>query len=317
MAEILVVDDDSQAIEQTCRLISDIGHTTDFLVESRYLIPKLEAHKVDLVLLDVNMPDVDGLTLLKELKAHPTLNKIPVIMVTGETGEGLISQCFQMGAVDFVNKPIRPLELQSRVRIALETQEHIVDINKKNDDLAQAKAFSETIFNSMEDALVVLNKNDLSVVDANRVFVEKVGQPISAIVGAPCYFTARKLYHPCYPCHGHSDACILSDTIQSGSSNYQEFQYEHEQGDIRYTKIITIPIKRPGKDVDKILLIARDVTKARLLQDRLRHLAFHDVLTSLPNRQLFYDRINQSLAMSHRKNKMMAVMFLIWTVLKR
>jgi diguanylate cyclase (GGDEF)-like protein len=309
MAEILVVDDDSQAIEQTCRLISDIGHTTDFLVESRYLVPKLEAHKVDLVLLDVNMPDVDGLTLLKELKAHPTLNKIPIIMVTGETGEGLISQCFQMGAVDFVNKPIRPLELQSRVRIALETQEHILDINKKNDDLAQAKAFSDTILNSMEDAIVVLNKDDLSIVDANKVFVEKVGQPISAIVGAPCYFTARELYHPCYPCHGHSSACILSDTIQSGNSSDQEFQHEHEQGDIRYTKIITIPIKRPGKDVDKILLIARDVTKARLLQDRLRHLAFHDVLTGLPNRQLFYDRINQSIAMSNRKNKMMAVMF--------
>jgi PleD family two-component response regulator len=144
MAEILVVDDDSQTIEQTCRLIADIGHSADFLVESRFLISKMEARPVDLVLLDVNMPGVDGLTLLQELKSHPTLAETPVIMVTGETGEGLISQCFEMGAVDFINKPIRPLELQSRVRIALETRRHILAINKKRDDLQREKAFSDS-----------------------------------------------------------------------------------------------------------------------------------------------------------------------------
>jgi diguanylate cyclase (GGDEF)-like protein len=309
MAEILVVDDDSQAIEQTCRLIADIGHSSDFLLESRFLIDKMEAHSVDLVLLDVNMPDVDGLTLLEELKVHPTLSDIPVIMVTGETGEGLISQCFKMGAVDFINKPIRPLELQSRVRIALAIRQHILAINKKNDDLERAKAFSETILNSMEDAIIVLNKHDLSLVDANQVFLEKVGKSLKDLVGTPCYFTARELFHPCYPCHGHTDTCILNDTLFSGNTSDQEFQSRDENNEKRYTKIITIPIKMPGKEVDQILLIVRDVTKARLLQDRLRHLAFHDVLTGLPNRQLFYDRIHQSLAMSHRHKKMMAVMF--------
>ncbi len=309
MAEILVVDDDSQAIEQSCRLIADLGHTADFLVESRFLVAKMEAHAPDLLLLDVNMPDVDGLTLLGELKAHPALADIPVIMVTGETGEGLISQCFQMGAVDFISKPIRPLELQSRVRIALETREHILAIKRKNDALERAKAFSETILNSMEDAIVVLNKYDLTVVDANQVYLEKVGSTLEDVVGQPCYSTGREMYHPCYPCHGHSDSCILTDTLLSGNTADQEFQSRDEKGDKRYTKIITIPINRPGKETDQILMVVRDVTKARLLQDRLRHLAFHDVLTGLPNRQLFYDRIHQSLAMSRRHNQMMAVMF--------
>jgi CheY-like chemotaxis protein len=296
MAEVLVVDDDSQAIEQTCRLIADVGHNADFLVESSLLVAKLEASLVDLILLDVNMPMVDGITLLKELKANSKFVDIPVIMVTGETDEKLISQCFEIGAVDFINKPIRPLELQSRVRIALETRQHILAINKKNGDLARAKTFSETILNSMDDAIVVLNESDSSVVDANIVFQEKVGKSLGELVGAPCYETGREPFHPCYPCNAHTPSCILSTTITSGNTNYQEFQHGYEQNGKRYTKIITIPIKRPGKKADHILLISRDVTQARLLQDRLRHLAFHDVLTGLPNRQLFYDRIDQSIA---------------------
>ncbi|MBF0357954.1 MAG: diguanylate cyclase [Magnetococcales bacterium] len=309
MAEILVVDDDSQVVEQTCRLITDMGHNADFLVESSLLVAKLEAGQVDLILLDVNMPVVDGISLLKELKANQKFVDIPVIMVTGETGEKLISQCFEIGAVDFINKPIRPLELQSRVRIALETRQHILAINKKNGDLARAKAFSETILNSMDDAIVVLNESDFSVVDANIVFQEKVGKSLSELLGAPCYDTGREPFHPCYPCNGHTPSCILSATISSGNTNDQEYQHGYEQNGKRYTKVITIPIKRPDKKTDHILLISRDVTQARLLQDRLRHLAFHDVLTGLPNRQLFYDRIDQSIAISNRSKKMMAIMF--------
>jgi diguanylate cyclase (GGDEF)-like protein len=175
--------------------------------------------------------------------------------------------------------------------------------------LVRHPCFSETILNSMEDAIVVLDKQDLSLVDANQVFLEKVGKSRETIIGTTCYFSGREPFHPCYPCHGHTDACILMDTLLSGNTTDREFQSLDQQNEKLYTKIITIPIKLPGKEVDQILLIVRDVTKARLLQDRLRHLAFHDVLTGLPNRQLFYDRIHQSLALSRRHNQMMAVMF--------
>ena len=309
MADILVVDDDSQVIEQTCRLLADMDHTSDFLVESGFLIAKMESRPVDLVLLDVNMPDVDGLTLLTEIKSNPKLAETPVIMVTGETEEGLIAQCFQLGAVDFINKPIRPLELQSRVRIALETRKHILAINKKKDDLAREKAFSDTILNSMEDSIVVLENKNLTVVDANDSYLKKVGKKRSELIGKPCFSEGQKNFHPCYPCSDKTETCVLAETLRSGKITYQEFQNRDENKQQRFTKIITIPIKLPSNKTEQVLLIARDITKARILQDRLKHLAFHDVLTGLPNRQLFYDRIHQSLAMSRRHDKMMAVMF--------
>ncbi|MBF0454682.1 MAG: diguanylate cyclase [Magnetococcales bacterium] len=307
MAEILVVDDDSQVVEQTARLIADSGHTSDFLMESRFLVPKLESRLADLVLLDVNMPDVDGLTLLKALKSHPTLSEIPVIMVTGETEEKLISQCFEMGAVDFIHKPIRPLELQSRVRIALETRQHILSIKKKNEDLKRAKAFSDTVLNSMEDAIVVLKRQDLSVVDANESFLKVVGQTRKALMGSQLYHAEGPA--SCYPCNDADDTTLLIEMLRGGETAYQTFSSRDEHNEKCYTKVITIPIDVPGKVSDQILLIGRDITKARLLQDKLKHLAFHDVLTGLPNRQLFYDRIHQSLAMSRRHNKRMAIMF--------
>ncbi|MBF0446608.1 MAG: diguanylate cyclase [Magnetococcales bacterium] len=309
MADILVVDDDSQAIEQGCRLLVEMGHTYDFLLESKYLIAKMESRSFDLVLLDVNMPDVDGLTLLKQLKFHSTLSKIPVIMVTGETGEGLVSRCFEMGAVDFINKPIRPLDLQSRVRIALETQAHILSIHNKSEALRQAKAFSDAILNSMEEALLVLDRVDFLMIEVNQVFLEQMQVTRQSLIGQPCHATANRPEHPCYPCSGYGIDCLLNETLKTGKMVTQEIQHADENSQTRYTKIITTPIRQEGRSAAPVLLVARDVTKARLLQDRLKHMAFHDVLTGLPNRQLFYDRIYQSLAMSRRYNKMMAVMF--------
>lgn len=309
MAEILVVDDDSQTIEQTCRLIADLGHGYDFLVESRYLVAKLEARPTDLILLDVNMPEVDGLTLLQEIKSHPQIAEIPVIMVTGERGEELISRCFALGAVDFIGKPIRPLELQSRVRIALETRQHILAIRKTNAELTRANAFSQAIINSMEEAIMVINKQDFSLEDANRVFFELVGKPKNALIGNVCYSTGRQVLHPCHPCHGYTAACVLEDTLLTGQGTNREFEYRDEKGEARYTRMITLPINPPGMESEQILLIARDITRGRRLRDKFKHLAFHDVLTGLPNRQLFHDRIHQSLARSRRYSKLMAVMY--------
>ncbi|MBF0128138.1 MAG: diguanylate cyclase [Magnetococcales bacterium] len=309
MATILVVDDDSQAIEQTARLVTRAGHTVDFLLESPLLLAKLEHARPDLLLLDVNMPGLDGMTLLKQLKAHPHLAAIPVIMITGESEESLVQACFELGAVDFVRKPIRPLELISRIRIALDTQAHINAIRAKRGELQRTHAFIAAILDSMEDSICVIDRDSHLILEANRVFLDHLGLDRQTVIGRSCVALLAQKSHACRLCTGpgHAD-CVLGETLTHGTSNCREFSFRTEAGTPMHTRVYAFPVQDDAARPDRIVLLERDVTAARELENRLKHLAFHDPLTTLPNRQLFNDRLQQALAQGRRHNQMVGVM---------
>ncbi len=310
MARILVVDDDSQSVEQTARLISESGHTPEYLLESHFLMPKMESDPPDLVLLDINMPGEDGLSLLGKLKEREGLREVPVIMITGETSERLISESFELGAVDFVNKPIRPLELQSRIRIALETRDHIQAIHNQSAALLRAKSFTDAILDTMEDAIFVIDSRDHTILEANRVFLERTGLQRREALGRKCFDGTPDRFYDSFLCKAPADnRVLLSETVPSESGVIRDFQCRTDKGEVNYTRVITLPIRSGTGREDRILFLARDITQSRLAQERLKHLAFHDSLTGLPNRQLFRDRLDQALAQGRRHDQKVAVMY--------
>ncbi len=119
MAKLLIIDDDPQIVQQVRELLTAQGYVSGFITKPEFLFPKLETEAFDLFLMDVNMPGIDGVTLLKKLKAHPDYCQLPVIMLTGETSDQLLAKCFELGAVDFITKPISELILKARVQMAL------------------------------------------------------------------------------------------------------------------------------------------------------------------------------------------------------
>lgn len=86
----------------------------------------------DLVLLDVELPDLSGLALCRALKADPRTTNIPVLFLTGAEDTATKTAAFELGAVDYITKPFDPIELRARVRAALRT--------KKYQDLLAARA---------------------------------------------------------------------------------------------------------------------------------------------------------------------------------
>ncbi|MBF0613860.1 MAG: diguanylate cyclase [Magnetococcales bacterium] len=309
MSHILVVDDDGQTIEQTARLITNAGHIADFLLESQYLLPKLERSPPDLLLMDVNMPEIDGVTLLKKIQATPHLKEIPIIMITGETDEALIQECFQLGAVDFVNKPIRPLELLSRIRIALETKAHIHAIQAQKNALQRAKSFTDAILNTMEESICVIDPNTNEILEANRVFLEQINLARHRVIGERCSALLPDKIHACHTCAGpRNEGCLLLTTLCSGEVASHEFTAPNSQGQMIHTLLHTLPLRDGSGHPDRIVCLGRDITQSREREKHLKHLAFHDPLTHLPNRQLFHDRLHQALAQGRRHGQMVGVM---------
>lgn len=119
MAYIYVVEDDNNISEIESFALKNAGHTViecacgkDFHKLMRERIP-------DLVLLDIMLPDEDGLEILKKLRQVPETRRVPVIMVTAKTTEIDKVKGLDMGADDYITKPFGIMELISRVKAVL------------------------------------------------------------------------------------------------------------------------------------------------------------------------------------------------------
>ena len=116
---ILVVDDDEMNLKRTQMILEK--HYNVLLAESgNEALRKLKSEKVDLVLLDIAMPVMDGLETFKRMKE--SFIEIPVIFLTASGYEDDVRTAISMGAVNYLKKPFFPQELLKRVALGLEEQ---------------------------------------------------------------------------------------------------------------------------------------------------------------------------------------------------
>jgi len=123
MANILVVDDEIGIRELLSEILADEGHvvlTADSAATARAI---RQAEAPDLVLLDIWMPDTDGVTLLKEWASNGQLT-MPVIMMSGHATIDTASEAARFGALDFLEKPIAMSRLLSSIKSGLERGRH-------------------------------------------------------------------------------------------------------------------------------------------------------------------------------------------------
>jgi len=118
---ILIADDSASARESLRTLLEGRGFDDVLCASSGEEALDLLAagKKVDAVLLDADMPGLDGIETCRRLKALPSLRDLPVVMLTGPASEETLEAAFAAGAYDFAAKPIQPSELLARVRAAL------------------------------------------------------------------------------------------------------------------------------------------------------------------------------------------------------
>lgn len=133
--KILVIDDDLLNLKTAEKILSrffDVICTQSGKEALSYLSTEL----VDLILLDVHMPDMDGFTMLKELKQHPATCNIPVIFLTADTDANTEYNSFKAGAMDYIRKPFVPDIMLERINRILEQdrlQQYLQNELKKNE----------------------------------------------------------------------------------------------------------------------------------------------------------------------------------------
>jgi len=133
MGNILVIDDEEPNRLVMEALLSPLGHSVRLSASGEEGLREVRQSPPDVVLLDIQMPGIDGFEVVRRLKQGELTRGIPVIMVTGLTDEEAREKALEAGADDFLSKPVDRTELRTRVRSLLKVKayhDHLLDHQK-------------------------------------------------------------------------------------------------------------------------------------------------------------------------------------------
>jgi len=195
---ILLVDDDPGAIQLMGRILGSVG-TLRFAANGRDAL-RLALHSApDLILLDAEMPGMSGFELLQTLKTEPSLADVPVIFITSHNEAGFEVSALDMGAADFIAKPLRSSRVLARVRTQLRVK-HMADTLRRT---------------ATTDGLTgVANRRQFDVsLQSEWLRAHRSGEPLSLLMIDVDHF---KLFNDLYG-HSQGDTCLcrVTQALQS------------------------------------------------------------------------------------------------------
>jgi two-component system, sensor histidine kinase and response regulator len=168
-SKLLIVDDIIDNIRIIASLLKSKGILVTPATSGEQALGLAVAKKPDLILLDVQMPEMDGFEVCKKLKENPLTKDIPVIFLTARTETEDIMKGFNLGAIDYITKPINSDEVVARIKTHLELKKSKDIISEQNKNLSELNATKDKFFSIIAHDL----KNPISNFrDLTKVLVE-------------------------------------------------------------------------------------------------------------------------------------------------
>lgn len=143
--EILVVDDIPANVQIISLMLKTKGYKVISALGGKQALQAVRDIPPDLILLDINMPEMDGYEVCKQLKADEALKDIPVIFITGLTETEDMVKAFSMGAVDYIAKPFQVEEVCARVKTHLRLRRLQIELSTSVNELQKALADIRTL----------------------------------------------------------------------------------------------------------------------------------------------------------------------------
>ena len=167
-ANILIVDDDSRGRETLEALLTGLGHNLHFSDSGFAALKQASVLPPDLILLDVNMPGIDGFEVCRRLRADPILTDVPVVMTTALDDKASRIEGIEAGADDFITKPIDRLEIRARVNTIIRLNRYR-KLMKQQADLLQAhRELQEAYEATLKGWVYGLDLRDCETADHSR-----------------------------------------------------------------------------------------------------------------------------------------------------
>lgn len=167
---VLIVDDNPNNIQVVATSIAEYGYELGMAMSAKEAYKFLEESMPQLILLDVDMPEIDGYEVCSTLKKNPKYKDIPIIFLTVKDEKDDVVKAFDLGAVDYVVKPFNRKELISRIKTHL-------SLKKANDELQRKNLELENAMKMKDEFLILMThefKTPINVIHASLQIIEKI-----------------------------------------------------------------------------------------------------------------------------------------------
>jgi diguanylate cyclase (GGDEF)-like protein/PAS domain S-box-containing protein len=321
---ILVVDDQDLVRDLLVRQLVSRRHTVVGVASGAAALALLRERAFDLLLLDMRMPEMGGREVLTAIKADPQLAGLPVVVLSGDTDIESVVACIELGAEDYLFKPFNSVLLHTRVNASLEKKrlrdkERLRQVELER-QVAERTALAEQraadLARSEERyALAARGANDGLWdwdLETNTIFFSPrwkamLGYDEGEIGDSPAEWMDR--LHP-------DDQELFKVRLSAHFRHilsYFEYEYriQHRGGAYRWMLCRGLAVWDAAGRATRIAGSQTDITLRRDVERQLQHDALHDLLTGLPNRALFIDRLDRAIAIARRHaGRRFAVLFL-------
>jgi diguanylate cyclase (GGDEF)-like protein len=296
-AKILVVDDDAGGRRLTRATLVKAGFTVTEAANGQIALDMMREALPDLVLMDVSMPEMDGFSACAALRCLPAGETVPVVMMTGLDDTKSIDRAFEVGATDFITKPINWSVLPHRVRYMLRASAAINTLQQNERRLSNAQRIGEMgdwewdvnadCVKPSEQACRLMALDDEAQVVATSAFFGTVHPD-----------DAERIRHACAHAVASAQGFTMDHRVVLPDGS---MRFVHQQVEL-IERVVGGPALRLAGAV-------HDITRRKDAEEQIRRLAYFDPLTGLPNRLHFTEQLDKALAQAQRHDRNLAIMF--------
>lgn len=296
--KILLVDDNSNNIFALKAVLK--GADADLHVASNGFdaLSMSLSNEYALILLDVQMPEMDGFEVCEQLRADPRTENTPIIFLTAAYKEATDKlRGYVAGATDYLAKPIDDHILQAKVQVFLKLDSQQRLLQEKNESLQVAAAVFES-----QEGMLITDTNCL-ILRVNSAFTKITGYTEDEVVGKnPRLLNSGR--------HDEEFFNHMWNSIKHSGTWDGEIWDKRKNGEIFPEHLIITAVKDAKGKITNYVSSLTDISKSKEAADRINQLAFYDSLTQLPNRRLLLDRFQHALVSSTRSDWKGALLFI-------
>lgn len=313
-SKLLLVDDEPLLLKSLCAVLLPHGYHVETAAGGNDAIARLRQQHFDLVLLDLGMPKVSGYEVLDFVVSNQI--DTSVIIVSGDSSINSAIRALRSGADDFLRKPYEPEEMLHTVSRALAKRKLVKQNELMSKQLHQSEKWHRYLVNNSPDLIYTLDHegrftflNDTVEALLGYRKEDLLGKHYSMIVHDEDLASANFVVNE----RRTGDRAARNVELRLKAANDAAHAYE--------VRSLTIELNAMGiyddgdlPNIPKRFLgtygIAKDVSARKKAEEMINYQAYHDLLTGLPNRVLFKDRLRLAIAQAKRNSQKFAVMFL-------
>lgn len=302
LLEILVVDDQMDNLLVMQELLEELGRTVHCADTGSKALACMASGNVGLVLMDVQMPGMDGFEVARRMRDDLGKRFTPIIFISGvRQTEDVLEQGYSVGAMDFITKPVQPTMLMHKVRVLLEHDQYRRDLLQATQQLERERSFNASILNNTAEGILVVG-SDGRIRFANPAIGRMLGCKEGALQGTPLLNWIDT------PRDNDWETSVWLSHFKRGES------LRLHDANLRDRDGLAIPVALScsplAKGQDGMTLLALDMSAMRELHDQLEVMTITDALTGLLNRRGFIQALEAAISRNQRAGRLSALLYL-------